>query len=357
MKKISALILAVIMVLLLVGCKGEPQKITINDFDKILNSQPVVITNTELIVQTGNLSEKVFSPDMLTATFRNCTDKVIDYVQIAFVAWDKDGAPVSIKSPDEKGYDIKAVQYKKLGLESGRYYGKGVGIELEPNHNIASFKAIVVMFKTADGESWENPYFETFRTAYVSKQFRKSLMIDFKEKKDDFKRLNQNQLAKTDLTEELLSEKTAEFSVEMLGSKYLVRGEDKDAAPDAIKTYFANRGEKEITNVILGVFGFDENGKAVKLIEAGDNASDGNYLALISYTTKDFTKGVIYGENDLYEVHEKCGIKYTVAVLKSYTDIDGKTFENPYFIDYCLIYEGGEIDIVVNEPVEPEAIS
>ncbi len=352
MKKAIAVLLTAVIAFVFFGCQENQEKINLNDFEKLLQNQPVAVVDTELLVQTGNSADKRFYPDMLTATIQNRTDKTITYIELVFVAWDKDGNPVKIQSDEDKtGYEIKAVAYKKLSLESGRYYGKGMGIKLAANHNIETYKAIVASFKTDDGDVWENPYYETFKNAFVSEKFSKSMMISYTKLKDDFKVLTERELEKTVLNEVELSDKLAELPIQILTAEYTVTGEDKDATPDTIKSTFKNAAEKEISSVTLSFFGFDENGKAVKIKESGDNASKGNYYALVEYTTTNFVKDAVFGEAVAYNVHENCGIKYVVAVLKSYTDIDGKTFENPYFIDACLIYEGGEIEVEVPETV------
>ena len=352
MKKVIAVLLTAVIAFVVLGCQKKQEKINLNDFDKLLQKQPVAVVDTEFLVQTGNTADKRFYPDMLTATIQNKTAKTITDIQLAFVAWDKNGNPVKIKSNEDKnGYEIKGVAYKKLSLESGRYYGKGMGINLTANHNIETFKAIVVSFKTDDGDVWENPYYETFKNAFVSQKFSKSMMIPYTEQEDGFNVLTDNELKKTVLDETTLLDKLSKLPVQILSAEYLVIGEDKDATPDIIKAIFKNTAEKEISSVTLGFFGFDQNGKSVKIKEAGDNASIGNYIALAEYTTTDFVKDAVFGDTVSYNVHENCGIKYVVAVLKSYTDIDGKTFENPYFIDACLIYEGGEIEVKTPETV------
>lgn len=346
MKKILAVLLTVVMAFVFFGCKEKQEKMTLSDFDKLLQKQPACVVDTELLVQTGNSADKRFYPDMLTATVQNRTDKTITKLKVAFVAWDKDGKPVKIKTAEEKiRYEVSEVEYTNLTLESGRYYGKGMGIKLASNHSIETFKAIVISFKTEDGENWENPYFETFKSAFVSQNFKKSMMISYTKQKDDFKVLSQNELDKTVLDEEKLLEKLSKLPVQLLSADYIVTGEDKDMTPDIIKATFKNVGEKQISAVTLCFFAFDEVGKAVKIREAGDNASIGNYTALVEYTTPVFVKDAVFGDTVAYNVHENCGIRYVVAVVKAYADVDGKIYENPYFIDACLIYEGGEIAI------------
>lgn len=345
-KRLIAVVLVVLSVFSFIGCKEKTEKITLKDFDGLLSRQPIAVVNTELLVQTGNYVDKQFYPDMLTATLQNRTDKTITYIKLAFVAWDKDGKPVKIKAVGEKqGDEIKEVAYKKLSIDSGRYYGKAMGINLATNHNINSFKVIVVSFKTKTGETWENPYYEIFKNTFVSQEFNKSIMIPYTKQKDDFKVLTQNELKKTEIDKEALLKKLAEFPVQIVSSDYIVFGEDKDATPDSIKTIFKNVGEKAIVGVTICYFAFDESGKAVKIKEAGDNASSGNYTALVEYTTTDFVKDAVFGDTLAYNVYEKCGIKYVRSVVKSYTDSDGKVYENPYFIDACFIYEGGEIEV------------
>ncbi len=350
MKKLSALLLVLLMLVTAVACKGETQKMTLKDFDELLSRQPVVIVDSQLINQTGNKANKRFYPDLLTCTVQNRTNKTITEMQVAFVGWDKDGNPAKIKSAkDKKGYDIKLLKYSDITVESGRYYGKGMGIELEPNHNITRFKAIVVRFKTDDGKTWENPYYNDFMNAFVKQNYRDSMMIMVSGKDDNFKVLSEKELEKTVMDAAAVEKKLAKIPVQVLSADYVVTGDNKDTTPDTIKAVFKNTGDKEIKKVVLCLLGFDRNGKAVKIREAGDNGIDGNFAVFVEYTTDGFVKDATAGENNAYQVNEACGIKYVKAVVKSYTDIDGKVYENPYFVDYCLIYEGGEIKVELPE--------
>ena len=196
MKKITALLLAVIMMFSLFGCSEKKvNKITLKQFDAWLNELPVVITNAELLLQSENNADKRFYPDMLTATFQNRTNKVLASVQLAFVAWDEYGKPVNIKAVnDEDGQEVGGIKYADINLESGRYYGKGKGIELASNHNIATFKVMVVRFKTTDGETWSNPYYDDFINAFVGKEYNKNTKLPIDKKEVGFKVLTQKQL-------------------------------------------------------------------------------------------------------------------------------------------------------------------
>lgn len=350
MKKLSALLLVLLIMVIAVACKGDTPKMTIKDFDELLNSQPAVIVDSQLLYQTGNNGNKRFYPDLLICTVQNRTDKVITELQVAFVAWDNDGNPAKIKSAeDKKGYDIKLLKYSDISVESGRYYGKGMGIELEPSHNISRFKAIVARFETEDGQTWENPYYDDFMNSFASQNYSDSMMLNIETKKDNFKVLSENELKKTVLDAEAVEEELAKLPVQVLSANYVVTGENKDTAPDSLKAIFKNIGDIEIKKVMMCFFGFDQNGKAVRIREAGDNSFDGNYAVFAEYTTDGFVKDSTAGENDAYQVNEACGIKYVKAVIKSYTDVDGKVYENPYFADYCLIYEGGEIEVTLPE--------
>ena len=246
MKKISAFLLAVLMMFSLFGCdKKEVKKVNFEEFNDLLSKQPVVITETELLHQTGNVADKRFYPDMLTATFQNRTKKVVTYVQIAFVAWDKDGNPVNIDSVDGDSYESKAVQYKKLNLESGRYYGKDKGIELAPNHNVASFKAIVVSFKTKDGKKWNNPCYDAFMNAFVGKRYSEKGKFSVETNAPKIKTLTQSQLKKTVLNEEELNKELSKFPVQVVSAEYVVTGDNKGTNPDTLSVTFKNIGKRD----------------------------------------------------------------------------------------------------------------
>lgn len=145
-------------------------ELTEESLDALLATQPLYISETEYIVQSEDL--KALYPDMLSAIIvNNSDDDVLDAV-IAFVAWDSNNLPVKIEGQFDFGGGsyIKKVNYDAINLIPGETFGRDFGMSLSDDNNIATFKGIVVSYKTFDGETWENPYYNDFCDMYEGKK-------------------------------------------------------------------------------------------------------------------------------------------------------------------------------------------
>ncbi|MCD4713394.1 MAG: DUF5780 domain-containing protein [Clostridiales bacterium] len=87
---------------------------------------------------------------------------------VAFVAWDDNKLPMKIKGRINftEGAYVKLVNYNDINLVPGKTYGHDSGFELEENHIIKTFKAIVVSYKSFNGVIWDNLLFEDWKSVY-----------------------------------------------------------------------------------------------------------------------------------------------------------------------------------------------
>ena len=150
--------------------KKEESSVTADELESNLSEQPVVVIKTEYVVQ--NQQYKTIYPDMLQAVIQNNTEEDIKDAVIAFVAWDSNNLPVKIVGQfdfDDGSY-VKKVNYTDINLAGGNTYGEKSGYSLNEHCEIENFKAIVVSYETFEGETWENPYFDDFRSLYEGKK-------------------------------------------------------------------------------------------------------------------------------------------------------------------------------------------
>ena len=137
---------------------------------ELLASQPLAVIETEYLA--GSEQWKSLYPDMLSAILVNNSDEDIQNAVVAFVAWDKNNLPVKIEGQfDFMGESyVKYVSYDEINLIPGDTFGKDKGYSLSESTTIVTFKAIVVSYETFDGNTWENPYFDTFCDFYEGKK-------------------------------------------------------------------------------------------------------------------------------------------------------------------------------------------
>jgi hypothetical protein len=140
------------------------------ELEKLLAKEPVNIKSTEYVVQDEEY--KSLYPDILQAIIQNNTDTDIKNAVVSFVAWDKNGLPVKIKgylSFSDPGY-VTDVDYSDINLAAGKTYGKDSGYQIDENQDIKTFKVIVKSYETFEGETWTNPYYDTFCSLYEGKK-------------------------------------------------------------------------------------------------------------------------------------------------------------------------------------------
>ena len=147
---------------------GNP--LTVADFEKLLNAQPMYVESTRYLVQDANY--KSLYPDLLSAVIKNNSGTAVKNVVVAFVAWDKNNFPIKIYGEfDYSGSYVQMCNYGDVNMVNGSTFGnnKGMAIDYDETGDIATFKAIVVEYTDFDGNTWTNPYFGTWCNLYENK--------------------------------------------------------------------------------------------------------------------------------------------------------------------------------------------
>ena len=320
----------------------EMQEMKVQDFEALLDTQSLRVVSTKYLVQDENY--KSLYPDMLQAVLQNDTEFDIKNVVVAFVAWDENNIPVKIKGSIDfsDGAYVKLVNYSDINLVPGTTYGDNSGYEVDEACRIATFKAIVVSFEAFTGETWENPYFDEWCKLFEGVKYTEDLSVDVNIEEDHLPTgsgtnadSNTNSLNES----EILSEIEAQ-ELRVISTKYLVQDENyKSLYPDMLQAVLQNDTEFDIKNVVVAFVAWDENNLPVK-IKGSIDFSDGAYVKLVNYNDINLVPGTTYGNNSGYEVDEVCGITTFKAIVVSFEAFTGETWENPYFDEWCKLYEG-----------------
>ena len=153
-------------------CKStEGNALSITEFESELLNLPMYVEYTKHLVQHDQW--KSLYPDILAASVKNNSGTSVKNVVVAFVAWDKNGFPIKIHGHIDfsGGSYVQRCKYDDVnlidGASSDRNYG--LAIDAESTGEISTFKVIVVEYTDFDGNTWENPYFDTWCNLYENK--------------------------------------------------------------------------------------------------------------------------------------------------------------------------------------------
>jgi len=140
------------------------KELTAAELEDILSKQNACVVGTTKGTSTSYLP-------LLVAKVKNNTDKDIQSCVMAYAAWDENGLPIKI----EVHTDFNNPEYMKTCTinEANIIPGEILdnrGLVLEYQSKVGSFKAIVVSYKTFDGETWTNPYYSDWTRIYEGKK-------------------------------------------------------------------------------------------------------------------------------------------------------------------------------------------
>ncbi|WP_195542753.1 DUF5780 domain-containing protein [Massiliimalia timonensis] len=156
----------------------QTKEFSIEEFDKLLEEQPMCVLSTEYVVQDEQY--KSLYPDALQAIIKNNTQYDIKNADLAFVAWDKNNLPVKIEGQFDfgSGSYVKEVTYPDINLVPDSTFGENFGFQINEECKISSFKAIVVSYETFEGQTWENPYYKDWCKLYEGQKYSDSLTVE-----------------------------------------------------------------------------------------------------------------------------------------------------------------------------------
>lgn len=141
------------------------------ELESILATMPLTVIETKLL--PGDPDYPSLYPDIISAVVKNNSGTDVKSYVVAFVAWDPHNLPAKIIGQYDfnGGSYVKKCNYDAVNLVDGHSYGNGVGLALDEDcENITTIKAIVVSYEDFDGNTWNNPYYDTWVNTYSEKR-------------------------------------------------------------------------------------------------------------------------------------------------------------------------------------------
>ena len=190
---VASLISGIIATVMLMGgdplAKFEPQaegtkSISLFEFYENIKKQPVYVSDTDLIYFEDPDTKEV--QNSFNYILTNNTNSTIKNAVVAFIAWDNNNKPVTIKVPGEKEASIIEVK-EEYNIAPGKNSGEDFIVDYEGD-NIGMYEAIVVSYETADGKTWTNPYYDTFKNGFLDKKYSEFLKFNLPDANDDYER-------------------------------------------------------------------------------------------------------------------------------------------------------------------------
>ena len=381
MKKLVTLLISLALMLSLVACGGETppsnssdtpapsqneestgnnnteestkqnskQSMSISEFENLLAEQPLYVSKTEYVVQDDE--HKALYPDMLQAILSNNTTVDIKNAVVAFVAWDANNLPVKIKGQIDfsDGSYVKQVNYSDINLIGGDTFGESSGFSLDEDNTIETFKAIAVSFETFDGDTWKNPYYDEFCTMYEGEKYTDSLSVEVEIVDSTFSvnesgaNSSSDKDTESSMTASELESNLNTQPITIISMEYVVQDEQHKALyPDMLQVVLKNNTDDDIKNAVVAFVAWDSNNLPVK-IKGQIDFSDGSYVKKVDYADINLAAGGTFGESSGFSLDENNNIKTFKAIVASYETFEGDTWENPYYEDFCELYEGQKL--------------
>lgn len=352
MKKNMLIVVVLSMIALMIsGCssaegnqKSESMEMNVAEFEELLTQLPLAVVSTEYVVQDDTL--KNLYPDMLQTEVINNTEEEIKDAVIALVAWDENHLPVKVKGNFDftDGTYVKEVNYSEINLIGGAVFGEGFGFAVDQDSKVSNFKAIPVRFESFDGDSWENPYYDEWKTLYEGNKLEEGMLVNVRVEEALHvvsKAPNDpGDGEKVEISESELEKQLNEQELKVIDTRYTVQDEElKSLYPDLLQAILKNDTEHDIKSAVLAFVAWDENRLPIK-IKGSFDFSDGSYVKLVNYNDINLVPGKTFGDDSGFEIDQNHKIEFFKAIVVSYETFEGETWENPLFKDWETLYGG-----------------
>lgn len=142
---------------------------------------------------------------------------------------------------------------------------------------------------------------------------------------------------KKTLTIEELNSELSKLPILITHTEYIVQDPElKSLYPDALNVVFQNNSGKDVKDVVLGLVAWDENNFPVKI--QGEFINGKDYYVELSCSDANMINGATYGEDQGLMLDEDNNINKFKAIVVSYTDFDGNTWDNELLDDFKELY-------------------
>ena len=146
-----------------------------------------------------------------------------------------------------------------------------------------------------------------------------------------------------EITEESLAELLASQPVYVVETEYIVQSDEYKALyPDMLSAIIQNNSGSDILDAVVAFVAWDSNNLPVK-IEGQFDFGGGSYVKKVNYDAINLVSGETFGRGYGMTLSDENNISTFKGIVVSYTTFEGETWENPYFKDFCDMYEGKKL--------------
>lgn len=318
----AALIAFVLMVGCFAGCGSENLNRTYDELDAMAAELPVVITEYKI----GTWKADGTSGPWLLPQLQNNSDKDITKVELAIATWDALGVPVQVtyQNGTVDTDNVAEVVYNDCELASGGTCQAKIGLALNESSKVPErLQAVPIRWTYADGTVEENPNYKYWENKYLGKNNARA------------------DLPNPQFTVEVET-LPAEELAEELKKQPLVITEcniNQWEQGDLLCAVVKNNGEATIKSMLLAFATFDAEGNPVCITWSDGEKAESN---VVKIRMKDLALayGGEYGADKGVGLHtDSEKVASFQAIPYYYEDIDGNTWENPWYDSWLALYE------------------
>ncbi len=126
--------------------------------------------------------------------------------------------------------------------------------------------------------------------------------------------------------------------MKVISTEYIVQHDEYKALyPDMLSAVIQNNSGTDVKNAVVGFVAWDSNNFPVK-IEGNFDYNGGSYFKMVDCGDVNMVNGATFGEGMGMELSENNNISKFKAIVVSYTDFDGNTWNNPLLSDFKELY-------------------
>ena len=334
MKKFLKIIVTLLIVISLTGCKPEEEYISeeeiyTNFISEWTSFQKVTTLNAR--VETDSEGNKMLMADIKNSNYEG---KISDIV-LSFATWDENGNFIIIKTKKQPENDKSEFQMNidDIEISAGEIWKADKGLYLDENCNEIKYaKAAVVSYKE-NGKEIINDMYTGWKDTYLNRTLT-SWMQNIDNAYDPVYKYN---LLKTNLeSESAYVTKTTVYKNTETGDIFLTAN-------------IKNNSNKNISDISVAFVAHDIEGNPI-MIKSASGLTDDSYvkevnLGDITISSKEEWLGDT--ETDVIGLRvksEQININYVKAIVISYTDSDGKKWNNPFYTNWQNIFEGKKLE-------------
>lgn len=151
----------------------------------------------------------------------------------------------------------------------------------------------------------------------------------------------------------------SELPLAVVSTEYVKKDIQVDSAtPEMLRVVLKNNSEYDIKNAVISFVAWDANKLPVK-IKSAEDYTDGAYVRQVSFDDINLVPGATFGEDYGYKIDENCHIASFEAIVLSFETFENQVWKNPYYDEWCDLYEGTKIteSMSVTVKIEESAIS